>query len=578
MDLFARHWTTEPAYAKLIRAGIQVHHDPTAASNQWTVAPERSATGDAWLLIDPHLPWAGPGRLYEFRLHAGSLNLCGFSVLGTPFMILGHNRNVGWACTTGGPDCADVYQVVCTDDRLADYLFDGVVRAVTRTAVELDVAAGKTQTKERRELLATHHGPVVAVDGRNLYAVRTAYEQLEPMIRQLDRMSRATCTDEFRAALDVHAFIPQNIMYAGTDGCIGYRRCGRPPVRPPDADWRLPLAGNTVATEWQAIHGPEDLCQIENPVCGWMQNCNVAVDAMFPGHEFTRKWFPAWILNPPLNPDNARGRRCRRLLDRHTLLTAEQALDIAFDVTVDEVPLPRNDVHDPWTGTTERWLPVDDLLGCLARDAVSRSAVANLAAELLRRWNRRMTADSVAATVFYSWWQALCSISAPWTAETACACFRQACQTLQARYGTIEVPWGQIHRIGRPEQPDRHYPVDGVVHGRLMTLWPVRCDPVDEHGLIRAVAGSCGMLLIRFSDPIVSTALQPWGQNDDPGNVHFDDQARELMSARKLRPTHFHRHELMAGDGKNIESQRSLQWNPVNAPKAKQRQPGEQIP
>ena len=81
----------------------------------------------------------------------------------------------------------------------------------------------------------------------------------------------------------------QNIMVGTVQGDIFYLRNGRVPIRPAGVDPSRPIAGNTSATEWQGIHPMSDLVQIENPPCGWMQNCNCSPAAMMnqdqPRHE-----------------------------------------------------------------------------------------------------------------------------------------------------------------------------------------------------------------------------------------------------------------------------------------------------
>ena len=74
---------------------------PAMGSNQWAVAPKRSADGRAILLSDPHLTWEGMAVLYESRLHAGAMHTNGYSLIGTPMMAIGHNEQTGWALTTG---------------------------------------------------------------------------------------------------------------------------------------------------------------------------------------------------------------------------------------------------------------------------------------------------------------------------------------------------------------------------------------------------------------------------------------------------------------------------------------------
>jgi len=58
-------------------------------------------------LADSHVPFEGEVRAFEFRLHAGRLELSGFSTDGIALPVTAHNRNVTWAMTAGGPDVAD---------------------------------------------------------------------------------------------------------------------------------------------------------------------------------------------------------------------------------------------------------------------------------------------------------------------------------------------------------------------------------------------------------------------------------------------------------------------------------------
>ncbi len=76
---------------------------PADASNQWSVAPSRSADHVPILLADPHLTWEGLAVMYEARVHAGDLHMNGFFLIGSPLLGIGHNQRVGWALTTADP-------------------------------------------------------------------------------------------------------------------------------------------------------------------------------------------------------------------------------------------------------------------------------------------------------------------------------------------------------------------------------------------------------------------------------------------------------------------------------------------
>ena len=100
--MFLYNWSIDEALGDLQRGGVTPQFVTTArGSNQWAISPQRSASGHAMLLIDPHLSWWGVSRFWEMRVHAGPWQGSGVSLAGSPYIGLGHNANIAWAMTTG---------------------------------------------------------------------------------------------------------------------------------------------------------------------------------------------------------------------------------------------------------------------------------------------------------------------------------------------------------------------------------------------------------------------------------------------------------------------------------------------
>ena len=79
-------------------------------SNGWVIGPSKSATGNAMLFINPHLPFFGSGQVYEGHLHSDEgWNFTGYARFGFPFPYVGHNENGGWVSTDNAADLTDVY-------------------------------------------------------------------------------------------------------------------------------------------------------------------------------------------------------------------------------------------------------------------------------------------------------------------------------------------------------------------------------------------------------------------------------------------------------------------------------------
>jgi len=520
---FGWHWIYRDAIRKLRAAGFAEHMRQPRASNQWAVAPWRTADGAPLLLIDPHLSWNGPGRMIEVAMRADRLYVNGFALTGTPLILLGHTRSVAWSCTSGGPDCSDVYRVRCTDESLTTYRVADRTLNVEVEQITVPVRTNNTCEDRTCEVRKTSHGHVFCTDGLDLYAVRSAYDDVgSGFAEQVWRMNTADSVEELRRALNMNLFVPQNIMYAGTDGTIGYRRCGRVPIRPERVDCTAPLDGNSAAFGWTGIHAPSELCQVENPACGWMQNCNVSPAAMFPGSTFVPGAYPSYVVNDPHGRENNRSRRASDLLAANDRMSIDDALRIALDVGVDWVEAPDE--------------------GLLSRTEFFERCLRNpqtpdqrRAAELLNAWDGQMSTDSTGATLAATWvWHIQQARSAGRQFDPMVA-LDNACGYLRETFGTIEVPWGQTHRIGAPTRPDHHFPAPGASENGFVSVWPVGASEPDAHGIRRATRGSVGMMLVSLTDPVRSWSLQPYGQSDDPSSPHVDDQAERLVSKRAMK-------------------------------------------
>ena len=172
---FLYGWSVGQVFDDLQAGGIQPGFDEVSrGSNQWSVSPGRSAEGAAILCIDPHLSWWGPSRFWEFRIHAGVLQGSGFTLPGCPYIGLGHNANVAWAMTTGGPDTADVYELTLKDDDPTKYLYDGQWRTLSRREATLEVKGAPPQ---KITIWSSHHGPIVAMRKGKAYAAKMAYAE-----------------------------------------------------------------------------------------------------------------------------------------------------------------------------------------------------------------------------------------------------------------------------------------------------------------------------------------------------------------------------------------------------------------
>ena len=547
------NWPLGEAMGDLKRA---IGKFPDLSSNEWSIGPKRSAEGCAMLFIDPHIPWDGMFRFHEARLSGGQLHVSGFCPVGTPFVGLGHNDHIGWACTTGGPDTSDIFAEKLNPGNPTQYLVDGQWRDATVETVQIKVKEDGSTRTETRQIVSTRHGPVVYKDGNTAYALATPYLDQTGLTEMIYRLDRAKSTDEVRAVSASNQWMAQNFMFAGTDGNIGYVRVGRVPIRAQGTDPSMPIPGDKTANDWLGIHPQSDLVQITDPVDGYMQNCNSAPTIMCKTRPVDPSRYPSYIYNAATDrPWHSRGTRAVELLDADRSVTLEEALAIV------------NDTH------VLGWEKAQPILKAAAERL--RSQIQALDAQdivdTLLRWDGNMETDSVGATLFFAWWNALPAAAAgidrgsllrgrqvtPEEGDRLLTALRPAVEALIEKRGTWEVPWGQINRVGRGE---RDFPLAGCATGDVVTLRAVGGDIDTTTGKIRCAHGqSCTTLVLFKPGAVESYSVTPWGESDDAKSPHFLDQAEKLFSQKKLKPTWFQKKALLSGD--HVESTLNLEWS-----------------
>ena len=251
---------------------------PGVGSNNWVVAPGKSATGHALLANDPHLGVQMPSIWYMNALHCRTVSTaCPYDVAGVSFpsapgVILGHNARIAWGATNTGPDVQDLFVESPDPANPANYLYKGEsVPFETRTET-IAVAGGDPVTLTVRE---TVHGPVLSdvvpelADTGRLYAFRwTALAEPDGLMGAFLKVNVASSFDEFRAAFADYVAPAQNFVYADVDGNIGLQVPGRIPVRPAGDDGRRPVDGSSGDHDWTGYVPYAELPALYNPPDG----------------------------------------------------------------------------------------------------------------------------------------------------------------------------------------------------------------------------------------------------------------------------------------------------------------------
>ncbi len=499
--------------------------DPNEGSNMWAVAPGRTTTGHAMLLINPHVGFFGGGQRYEAHLHSGEgLDVSGFAILGTPYIRSGHNRYLGWSHTNNYAQTADVY--LETFDVLNDplaYRYGREHRKATEWTDTIRVKTDKGMEMRAVVFRKTHHGPILGLREGQALSVRAA-STTGGVMAQRWAMAKARNLREFQAALARVTLTGSNTIYADRAGNIYYLHGNAIPRRSTRYDWSKPVDGSDPETEWQGLHTIAELPHVLNPKSGYVQNCNSTVFLTTDGDDNPKRGdFPAYMVP---EPDTPRAQRSRAILSGTGRFTFAQWTQLGLDSKV---------------GIAETRLAE-------LREAYAKSKDPGLAdlMAVLDAWDHIGRNDSVATTLFVRWEEARrAGISAP------LAALERVKSNLEAAFGTWRVTWGEVNRLQRvhtsgtqepfsDSRPSVPAPGAPTFTGTIFTFG---ARPAAGQKRSYGTVGDTYVSVVEFGKRPEARSLLVFGESADPQSKHYFDQA-ELYSSQKFKPAWFEAGEI----------------------------------
>jgi len=507
--------------------------DPDEGSNMWAVAPSRSASGHALLLINPHVGFFGGGQRYEAHLHSSEgLDVSGFAILGTPYIRSGHNQYLGWSHTNNYASTADIYLEKFDDpgDPLAYRYGAGHRRAIAWTD-EIRVKTAEGFETRRIAFRKTHHGPILGVRGTDGMAVRAAAVEGGVMMERW-AMAKARSLREFQAALARVSLTGSNTIYADREGNIYYLHGNAIPRRPAKFDWSKPVDGSDPETEWQGLHALADLPQVLNPKSGYLQNCNSTPFLTTSGDDNpARDRYPAYMAP---EPDTARSQRSRAILEGTHRFTFAEWTRLGLDCKI---------------GLAATGVP--ELLAAYARLKTSDTARAETLAEAiaaLEQWDQTSRVDSIATTLFVGMETHATELrrTAPDDPALLIAALERSKGSLEAAFGTWKVAWGEVNRLqrihssGTLEQFSDSRPSVPVAGAPTFTgtIFTFGTREVPGQKRRYGISGDSYIAVVEFGKKPEARSLLVFGESADPASLHFFDQAA-LYSGQQFKPAWF---------------------------------------
>lgn len=339
-------------------------------SNNWVVDGRRSVSGAPLLANDPHLSLQMPSVWYENHLTGAGFQVTGVSFPGVPGVIIGHNDRLAWGVTAAFPDVQDLYVEKVNPANPLQYQFQGQWEESLTVQEEIRIRGRKKPVVE--EVVITRHGPLInsfladKAGENHPLALRWAGLEGGQLAKSILLLNQAADWGEFVEALRLWSVPSQNFVYADVEGNIGFHMPGQVPIRAKGLGL-TPVPGWTGEYEWVGYVPFEELPQVYNPPQGYIATANNRVVGDDYPYFITLEW--------------TTGYRARRIVE---LLTSREKL------SGEDFALMQMDLH---------CLPAEEMAPYIAAlepdDEWSRRAV-----ECIKDWDYRLTADSVAATIY----------------------------------------------------------------------------------------------------------------------------------------------------------------------------------
>lgn len=179
-------------------------------SNAYAFGREVTGTDSGVLYGNPHEPWDGVQRFYEFHLTMpGELDVMGVGQQGQPFPNIGFNKDVAWSHTVSTAKRFTLYQLSLVNGNPMKYNYknsDGVIEQRDIEQVPVTIQLPDNQTLIR-PIYLSQYGPMLAANllngqlptwgGNNLaFTIRDAASENPRALNQWRSMNQAKSVED----------------------------------------------------------------------------------------------------------------------------------------------------------------------------------------------------------------------------------------------------------------------------------------------------------------------------------------------------------------------------------------------
>jgi len=535
-------------------------------SNSWVIGGAKTKSGKVILANDPHIMYSQPGTWYEAHIVCPDYEMYGYYIAGTPFPLLGHNRDYAYGLTMFENDDVDFFQEEENPNNPKQYITPEGFKNYTYKQKTIKV---KDSTDIKLNVKTSQHGPIITglLEGlatSKSVAMSWIYTQQKSQILDaVYSLSHAKNLEDFHKNIELIKAPGLNIMYGDAKGNIAWVTSGKLYKVDKSVNTNFILNGaNGIddKKEWlpfdkhpAAINPPWNYVYTSNnqpePIDGYLypgyylpKDRALRIDGLLaPKSDWTKEAVSKMILdNTSATAHKVAGNMISTLDINNFNANEKQALTILKEWT------GTNNVNDIAPTLFNKWLY------WYLKDTFEDEFGKENFTILLNTHIIKQTIEAQTQNANSPWWDNVTTKDKKETQkEILTQSFKEAIASLEKQLGKDmgQWQWAKVHKvtfqhpIGKVKLFSKFFNVGSYSIAGTNEVINNQLFIYTDDAEINTKGGPSTRRIIDFSDIENSWSVLPTGQSGNPMSKHYDDQS-ELFVSGKFRKMMMNKKEI----------------------------------
>jgi penicillin amidase len=547
---------------------------PFIGSNSWVIAPKKTKNGKVIFANDPHIGFSQPGTWYEAHLVTPDFELYGCYLAGTPFPLLGHNREYAYGLTMFENDDIDLYQ---EENKAGDANAYKMPSGFSTYEIRKKNIKVKDSADVILNVKVSRHGPIMndLIDGLNKdKPVAMSWIYTQQPIQILDAvyaLSHAKSKADFQKGVALIAAPGLNVMYGDAKGNVGWWATGKLYKHNEGVNTNFILDGASGKDDIKEYLDFSKNPSAVNPDWNYVYSANnqpEPIDGfLYPGYYLPedRAKRITQLLDPKSDWDKASV--SKMIFDNTSSVAPEVVKNLILNVnysTLSKNERKAVDVLKEWKGSNNlgdvaptiynKWIYL-----YLKNTFEDELGEANFKQFLGTHIMKQIIAKQI-ANENSLWWDNITTKNQKETRnQIVSQSFKEAVSALEKQLGNSipEWTWNKVHILEHQHPLGKVAALRNIfnvgpfeVSGSTEVINNLFFDFTDD-GKYLVKGGPSTRRIIDFSDIENSWSILPTGQSGNPFSKHYNDQA-EMYNSGKFRKMKLNKNEIVRTSTKLI--------------------------